>query len=88
MLVAQLSRIQDRDKQIQFLEKYVDKYENSLTGVEQLSFLYLEEGKAKECLMLAKTYLEKMDRLKVPDEYKLHLVINQSAALNFLGHFE
>jgi hypothetical protein len=42
-------------------------------------------GKAKEALLLASSYLEKLESLNVKESYKANLIINKAAALNILG---
>jgi tetratricopeptide (TPR) repeat protein len=74
------------ENKICFLEKYLAKYESNLTAVEYLSFLYLQQGKPKECHSLCSSYLERLSFC--PDEkITATLAINCSAALNELGRY-
>lgn len=74
------------ENKVCFLEKYLAKYDSNLTAVEYLSFLYLQQGKPKECHSLCWSYLERLGEFR--DEKAIAtLTINYSAALNQLGRY-
>ena len=59
-LLLKLKELKGPDKKIEFLQRYVEKSKNCISAVDYLTFLYLEQGKVKECLLLATDYLDKL----------------------------
>ena len=58
-----------------------------MSAAEYLSYLYLEGGRAKECLEVCESILLKIEDTPEEFELTLHLHNNRAAALNMLGRY-
>lgn len=74
------------EEAIIYLEAALKYANNNLSAAEYLTFLYLEVGRARDCLHLSNSIL---DKIELSDHSELALIINnnKAAALNILGRY-
>ena len=69
------------------MEAAIRTAENNLSAGEYLSYLYLEEGRPRDCIKVCDEMLELIEDSPERQRLGLHLMINKAAALNAVGRY-
>ena len=77
----------DTQRAIQMLRGSLKYSPNNLSAAEYLSYLYLQTGRAKECLEVCDNIMALIAGTSSESDVSLHIDNNRAAALNMLGRY-